>query len=289
MILVTGANGTTGSEVTRQLTASGRRVRAMVRRPENAAALPKDLVEVVLGSFADIASLDAAMAGVDGVFLISFEDADQLALQRNVIEAARRAGVRMVARLSASSADPESTDPLVRNHGLGDRELTESGLGHVLIRPQWFNQNFLTDCPGGIIALPAGDARLPFVDVRDIAAVAIKALTEKGHDGKAYILTGPEALNHDEVAVILSAATGRRFVYENVAPDAYRRTLIAAGVSDYRADLVLNLFARMRRGTAYPVHDGVARVLGRPPIAFRDFARDYATALAEQAPAPRSS
>jgi len=101
----------------------------MVRRLENAAALPKDRVEIVLGSFADIASLDAAMAGVDGVFLISFEDPDQLALQRNVIEAARRAGVRMVARLSASSADPESTDPLVRNHGLGDRQLTESGLG----------------------------------------------------------------------------------------------------------------------------------------------------------------
>src|SRR5215469_7605756 len=107
MILVTGANGTTGSEVTRQLAASARRVRAMVRRLENAAALPKDRVEIVLGSFADIASLDAAMAGVDGVFLISFEDPDQLTLQRNVIDAARRAEVRMVARLSASSADPE--------------------------------------------------------------------------------------------------------------------------------------------------------------------------------------
>ncbi|HWA42300.1 MAG TPA: SDR family oxidoreductase [Hypericibacter adhaerens] len=282
MILVTGANGTTGSEVVRQLAAAGRPVRALVRSRANAAALPKAGVELALGSFADRASIDAAMKGVEAVYMISFEAPDQLALQANLIEAARRAGVRMVARLSASSADADSEDPLIATHGKGDLQLARSGLGHVLIRPQWFDQNFLTYCPGGRLRLPAGEARLPFVDVRDIAAVAIKALTEPGHDGKAYVLTGPQALSHGDVVAILSEATGKPFVYEDIPAGSYRRQLIAEGMTEFRADLVLGLFDRMKkRGTA-PVSGDIAKVLGRPAIAFRQFARDYAAEIAKQ-------
>ena len=287
MILVTGANGTTGSEVTRQLVASGRPVRAFLRSRAKAVMLPKSGMEIALGSFEDVASLDSAMKGVKAVYLISFDGPDQLALQANVIEAARRASVRMIARLSASSADPESPDVLIANHGKGDRQLARSGLGHVLIRPQWFDQNFLTYCPGGFIRLPAGEARLPFVDVRDIAAVAIKALTEPGpdgmaHDGKAYVLTGPEALSHAEVAAILSEATDKRFVYEDIAPEAYRRQLIDEGASALYADLIINLFERMRRQGSAEIHDDVRKVLGRPATSFRRFAEDYAGELAKQ-------
>jgi len=209
------------------------------------------------------------MKGVEALFLISFEHPDQLALQANVIEAARKAGVRMIARLSASSADPSSPDPLIRNHGLGDRQLAQSGLGHVLIRPQWFNQNFLTYCPGGIIRLPAGEARLPFVDVRDIAAVTIKALSEPGHDGKAYVLTGPEALSHSDVAAILSAATGKRFVYEDIAPEIYRQELIEEGASAYYAELILNLARRPRVGFSLAEPSPVPRgFIGQTLLAF---------------------
>jgi uncharacterized protein YbjT (DUF2867 family) len=201
---------------------------------------------------------------------------------RLFIEAARRAGVRMIARLSASSADPNSPDPLIANHGKGDRQLAQSGLGHVLIRPQWFNQNFLTYCPGGVIRLPAGEARLPFVDVRDIAAVTVKALSEPGHDGQAYVLTGSDTLNHAEVAAILSEATGKRFIYEDMAPEDYRRQLIDEGASEFYADLIINLFERMRRRGPAPISDDICKVLGRLPIAFRQFAKDYARELARQ-------
>ena len=282
MILVTGANGTTGSEITRQLAAAGRPVRVLLRKAANAASLPKTGLDVALGSFEDVPSLDKAMMGVEAVFLASFEHPQQLALQANVIEAARRAGVRMIARLSASSADPNSSDPLVANHGKGDRQLAQSGLGHALIRPQWFNQNFLTYCPGGKIRLPAGEARLPFVDVRDIGAVTIKALTEPGHDGKAYVLTGPEALNHAEVAAILSETTGKRFIYEDMAPEDYRRQLIDGGASDFYADLIINLFALMRRRGTAPIYDDIRKVLNRPAITFRQFAKDYAGEIGKQ-------
>jgi len=282
VILVTGANGTTGSEITRQLAAAGRPVRVLLRKVANAANLPKTGLDIALGSFEDVPSLEKAMKGVEAVFLASFEHPQQLALQANVIEAARRAGVRMIARLSASSADPNSSDPLVANHGKGDRQLAQSGLGHALIRPQWFDQNFLTYCPGGKIRLPAGEARLPFVDVRDIGAVTIKALTEPGHDGKAYVLTGPEALNHAEVAAILSETTGKRFIYEDLAPEDYRRQLIDGGASDFYADLIINLFALMRRRGTAPIYDDIRKVLGRPAITFRQFAKDYVGEIAKQ-------
>jgi uncharacterized protein YbjT (DUF2867 family) len=282
MILVTGANGTTGSQVTRQLATTGRLVRAMVRKVENAEALPKTGVEVVVGSFSDSKSLDSAMNGADAVFMTSFENPDQLALQGNVIAAARRAGVKTVVRLSAATADPDSENLPISNHGKGDRQLARSGPGYVLIRPQWFNQNFLTDCPGGVIRLPAGNARLPFVDVRDIAAVTVKALTEPGHDGQTYVLTGPDSLNHAEVAAILSEATGKRFVYEDVSPEIYRRDLLDQGASEYYADLVTNLFSLVRSRAFGEIHDDIQRVLGRPAITFRQFAHDFAAELAKQ-------
>jgi uncharacterized protein YbjT (DUF2867 family) len=282
MILVTGANGTTGSEITRQLARQEVPVRAMVRRPETAGGLPKQGVEVVLGDFADVGSLDVAMTGVEAVFLASFEHPDQLALQGNVIAAAKRADVRIVARLSASGADPDLDDPIESGHGKGDRQLADSGLSYVLLRPQWFNQNFLTGCPGGAIRLPAGGMRVPFVDVRDIAAVAIRALSEPGHDGQAYVLTGPEILSHREVAAILSQATGKSFVYEDVPPEVYRKTLLEAGLSDYDIELILKLFELERSQDPGAVHDDIPRVLGRPAISFRQFAEDFAEQLAKQ-------
>lgn len=123
---------------------------------------------------------------------------------------------------------------------------------------------------------------MPFVDARDIAAVSIKAFSEPGHDGKAYVLTGPEALSHGEVAGILAKATGKRFVYEDIPPETCRRQLIGEGASEYYADLILNLFARTRRLGTAKIHDDIRKVLGRPAIAFRDFARDFAGELAKQ-------
>jgi uncharacterized protein YbjT (DUF2867 family) len=282
MILVTGANGTTGREVVGHLAAAGRPVRAIVRKPENAEGLPREGVEVVLGDFSDLGSLESAMTDIDAVFMISFEHPEILELQGNVIAAARQAGVRIVARLSSASADPGSDTPLIRTHGEGDLQLARSGVPYVLLRPQWFNQNFLTYCPGGVVGLPAGAARLAFVDTRDIAAVAIKALSEPGHEGRSYVLTGPEALSHAEVAALLSRATGRRFVYEDVPPEAYRRSLLEGGASEHQADAVSGLLAEVRRRGVAEVHDDIERVLGRPAISFGQFARDYAEALAAQ-------
>ena len=282
MILVTGANSTVGSEVTRQLAAKGHLVRAMVRKIENAAKLPRDRVDVVVGDFSNSKSLDSAMEGVDAVFMASFEHPDQIALQGNFIAAAKRAGIRLVARLSAAGADRNSDILIMSNHGKGDRQLAQSGLGYVLVQPDWFDQEFLVDCPRGVIRRPAGDARRPFVDVRDIAAVTVKTLTEVGYEGQACVLTGPDALNHREVAALLSEATDKRFVYEEVPLEAYREDLLQGGASEYYADLITDLFASVRSAGVGEIHNDIQRVLGRPAITFRQFAHDFSDELARQ-------
>ncbi len=276
MILVTGATGNVGGAVLRRLAAEGRAVCALIRSPDQAVGLPAG-VETVIGGFEDEDALACAVAGVDAVFLTTFNHPDLLVLQANVIRAARAAEVRVVARISGMGADENAEAVYTRYHGIGDRQLADSGLGYVLLRPNWFHQNFRWMATGGAIRLPVGDGRVSFVDVRDIAAVAVAALDDPGLWNQAFTLTGPEALSHAEVADILSGTTGRRVVFEGLSDDAWTAE---SGMDAGAAAAMIGLFRGIREGGAARVTDDVARVTGRPAIAFADFARDHADALA---------
>ena len=281
MILVTGANGTVGGEIARQLVAAGHVVRALVRSQAKAAALPA-AVEIALGDFADTDSLARAVDGVDAIYMTSFESREMLALQGNLIAAARTAAVRVVVRLSGMGAHAAARETLMRDHGLCDRQLGQSGLGYVLLQPNWFYQNFPHSFPGGVMRLPVGSGRTSLVDVRDIAGVAVAALTDPRHLGKAFVPTGPEALSHAEVARTLSEVTGRRFVFEDVTDEAWRAEAVESGWDPTDADTLIELFRRIRGGRMAEVTDDVQRVTGRPPIAFAAYARAAAEALCEQ-------
>ncbi|MSP83585.1 MAG: SDR family oxidoreductase [Alphaproteobacteria bacterium] len=281
MILVTGVMGKVGSEVARQLMAAGAATCALVRDRAKMGSLPKG-VEPAFGSLDDPASLDRACAGVEAVFMGSFENPDVLRLQANLIAAAKRAGVKRLARLSALSTDEASPVPFARTHAKGDRQVIESGIGGIALRPGWFHQNFLTYFPKGVLRAAAGQGRVAFIDVRDIAAVAIKVLSAPGWEGSAIDLSGPEALSHADVAAILSRATGRTFTYADVEPAAYRRETIAGGASPYYADVLDYLYERIRSGQSATLADGVHRVLGRDPIPLARFAQDHAGALIDQ-------
>lgn len=280
-VLVTGANGTTGSEVVRALVKAGIPTRVLVRDRAKAASLPSG-IETLVGELSDRAALEVACRGVRSVFMASFDHPDQLALQKNLIDASRAAGVGMIVRLSGSSAGPDSPSRAMQLHHVGDTQLATSGLVFCILKPSWFHQNFLTYCPGGRLRLPAGDGRVPFLDVRDIAEVAVKALTEPGHSGRSYLLLGPELLNHREVAAILSTATGRSFVYEDVAPETWRQESIAAGRSADVADQVLEIFANVKAGRSAISGGDLAPLLGRPGTTLAEFARDHAAELVKQ-------
>jgi uncharacterized protein YbjT (DUF2867 family) len=276
-ILITGATGTIGSEIARQLQARGEPIRVLLR---DAAKAPEadESIEISVGDFAMLESLDAALNGIERVFLASFDRPNQAKLQRNVLTAAKRHGVRHVVRMSTMAVHEKRHLPIFGWHSDCERQLEESGLHFTHLRPSWVMQNFLSFVVGDVIRLPAGNGCVGFVDARDIAAVGVEALMTPGHEGEAYELTGPEALSHSDVANQLSAATGRIIIYENISPEIYEQEKTTQGWPRASIDTLLALFAEIRAGTNHDstVTNTVERLTGRPPFNFQTFARDYA-------------
>ena len=281
MILLTGATGNVGRPLAGLLTGAGVPFRAFVRDPDKArTALGASLgpgAELVRGDLAEPATLEAALAGIDAVFLLNGDPE----LEKDAVEAAASAGVRRVVKQSAL-AEGLRPPPF---HRRVEEELERSGLGWTHVRPNAFMQTLLGYLPSlvgadGTFRLPAGDGRVGWVDARDIAAVAFRALTEDGHEGKAYAVTGPEALTMGDVAQRLSAASGRPLRYEDVPPRSARERLVGSGLPGPFADFLTGFYGLVREGAHATVTDDVERVTGRRPRRFGDFARENACAFA---------
>ena len=225
MILVTGATGLNGKELLRLLSARGVGVRALVRNParaESIAALPH--VEIVQGDMARPETLVAALRGVDRAMLISSSDPMMLEVQSNFIEAAKKAGVQHVVKLSGIMPELNSAFRFARMHGEIEQRLEASGMAFTHLRAGEFMPAYFRQVPNiaakGAMFLPMEDARIASIDVGDIAEIAASVLTGSGHEGRIYPLTGPQALTMTEVAAKLSAATGKTVRYVNVPPEA---------------------------------------------------------------------
>ena len=276
-ILVTGATGTFGHLIAEMLQRDGEKFRVMVR---DRARFDLIGVEVEVGDFAEPDRLDAALSGIERVFLASFDRGDFVSLQANVIAAAKRQGVRHIARISTMFIDEPRFASIMQASIEGERQLEDAGIGYTHLRPSWVLQNFLptsaaTPVRENLIRLPVGDGRVGFVDARDVAEVAAKVLTEPGHDGCAYELTGPAARTHGELAEALSQATGRQIRFEDLAPGAYIDELAAAGWPRKSIETMDMLFADIRAGGAAVLRDDVKRVTGRTPFGIDDFARAH--------------
>jgi uncharacterized protein YbjT (DUF2867 family) len=283
MILITSAPGNNANAVIRELTKAGVRVRALLRNPNSAGEIKGPLVEVAVGDFLNTASLDAALRGVEKVFLIPPTDPRSVEMQVNFIRAAKRAGTRHVVKLSVNGADVNSPVRVARWHAEGEKELEASGIPFTHLRPNAFMQNLLGLAPTivsqGEFYQPAADGKVSHIDVRDIAAVAAKALTENGHQGKTYVITGPEALSYDEVASKISKAIGKPVKYVNVTPEDFKKSLLGWGIPEFMADGLNEFFAAIRAGYCAVVTNTVEEVTKRKPISFDDFVRDFAGAF----------
>lgn len=279
MILVIGATGTVGSEVVRQLVATGERPRALVRDPATARQRLGDQVEHVVGDLDRPETIAAALAGVDRVFLLTTQSSRQPEWERAVIGAAARTGVGQLVKLSVFRADEQSPLQVARQHGQAERVLAQSGLAATILRPVFFMQNLLAMVHDGAIATAAGDGRVAMVDARDIAAVAVATLTGGGHAGKTYTLTGPEALSFYQVASVLSRQTGRPLRHVRVPPDKVRVALQGRGVAAWYADDMAKLHSMLAVGYEEVVTDDIHRVTGRPPRTLAQFAGDHAGVL----------
>jgi len=263
-VLVIGATGKTGRRVAARLAAAGQPVRPGSR----AAAIPFD--------WGRPESWEPALDGVGALYVSYHPDLAAPGAPDRIAALVARAAAAGAERLVLLSGRGE------HRAALCERIVAESGLAHTLVRAAWFAQNFSEGAlrpavMAGEIALPAGGIAEPVVDAEDIADVAAAALTEPGHAGQLYEVTGPRLMSFSEIADTLAAASGRRVVYRPVGLSAFRDAL-AAHAGAAMADLLAEIAAETLDGSNAWVGDGVRRALGRPARDFADHARAAAAA-----------
>ena len=287
MILVIGGRSKIGVALIGELLGRGQQVRALVRAGEPTSS-PLAAAEAVTGDLADEGSLVTAMAAVEKVFLLSSPHPDAASWHRNAIDAARRTQVQLLVRSSILGADRESVAEFISAHTNCDRYLEDSGLPYVIVRPNLFLQNIpestipTIDASGTFYA-DAGEARISMVDTRDVAAVAAVVLTEPGHAGAHYDVTGPEALSYTDVAAKLTTAMRRRISYAGASDDAVRRALLGAGLTEWFANALVGLYQDYRRsgtdGYAAQVTGTIQRLTSRPARSLDDLLGEIAPTL----------
>ena len=283
-ILVTGATGKIGSEVIKQVAGRGTAVRALVRDPQKAAGVEGAGVELVQGDLMKPETLDAALQGVDRLFLLSPQGGDPYQMESGVVEAAQRAGVRHIVKLAVLGASPFSHVGFIRSHWQTEKQIESAGIPYTFLHPNHLMQHFVAVFAPTIIGnnaffAPMKDGKVSMVDTRDIAAVAVAALTEDGHEGRIYDITGPEALSYSEAAEQLSAGLGRHIMYMDVPAVAAKQAILGGGVPESVADDVIGLYDYFSKGYGAPITPVVSQVAKKAPITFAQFVHDFAPAF----------
>jgi uncharacterized protein YbjT (DUF2867 family) len=270
-ILVTGASGSLGRAAVAALSASEFNVRAASRHPQPSS---DPAVQAIHFDYSDASTHQPALEGADGVLLIAPPlDVDSPAKLNPVIDRAKALGVVHIVINSALGADADENAPLRRI----ERHLMESGASFTILRPNFFMENFTTGFLApmvrqGGIWLAAGDGRTSFITTRDIAAVAVEAFVG-AHHGMSYNLTGPQALDHTEVARLISQASGRAISYHAISEEEMLRGAMQNGLPESAAKFMAFLYSVVRNGWAAGVTNDVQQVTGRPPLSFEEFAR----------------
>jgi uncharacterized protein YbjT (DUF2867 family) len=276
-ILVTGATGNTGSGLVQALRKAGVDVRAFVR--DEAKAQPfKDLgVEVVLGDLDQPETIAPAVEGVDKIYLLTWNGPTQAQQAINVIEAAKKAGNPHIVRHSMWGSE---NSRIIQQGDQVEAALTSSGLPWTLLKPTFFMQNLMmaaqTIASDGMIYWDTGDGKLGMIDLRDIVEAAFAVLTGEGHEGKNYILTGPEAISMHEVASAFSKALGKKVTYVSVPGEASLQSMLSMGFPEWIARGYGELMVGFSQGFADRTTDNVATLTGHPARSIEQFARDYA-------------
>jgi uncharacterized protein YbjT (DUF2867 family) len=278
-ILLAGGTGTVGREVVKGLVARGLVPRILSRDPESARNLLGPSVEVVRGDFIEPASLADALRGVDVAYLATTPGPDLATQEGNFVEAARAAKVRRLVKLSGYGTD-HATDRIHRCHAISEERLTSSGLEHVILQPVMFMSNLLWEAASikqGKLVSAFGDGRMSFVDARDVADVALVALTTPDRVGGVWAFGGPSALSYDDVAATFSRVLGRRV--EHIRLDEARFRQAAAQLPDFVIEAIVSSAVMAQQGK-YEVPDTlIQEKLGRRARSLESWIADHRPAF----------
>src|ERR687890_547183 len=294
-ILVTGATGTVGSEVIKQLISSPHtsnfNVRAAVRslgeeQESGKRLLAERRVKPVQIDYNKPDTIEEAFKDIDRLFLLTPFQSNMVELSANLVSVAKKTGVvKHIVKLSVMGADADPGITGGRLHRQAEKIIEESGISYTFLRPNFFMQNFInffsqTIKEQGAFYVPAGDGKVSFVDVRDIAGVAVQALlNESKHGRKAYNITDPNAISYAQAAEILSNEIGRKIKYVDISEDQAREGMKAIGMDEWFINSMMELFSITRVGYASDISSAFEEVTGRKPITFSKFAKDYLSAF----------
>ena len=274
MILISGSPGNIGSPLAQRLLEQGRQIRLMVRNPKKEDPVVADLrsrgAEVVQGDFSDAGSLPACFSGVKSAFLLVPVAQETAEWKRNFIRAAEQNGVERIVNLSVSGASSSSPVALFRWHWEAEQTLESSGIAWTHLQPTdlaRFNIRSIlpTVQAEGVFYSTVGEGRVALVDEEDVAEVAAAALTEEGHEGKKYVLTGPKAVSYPEMADALGSKLGKPVKYIDIDPAQAKQAMIGAGMPDWVADFINELRELEKSGGASGPTQYIQKLLGRPP------------------------
>lgn len=275
MILVTGATGKVGSALVQQLQAAGLPFRALAHSAASLERLRARRIDAAPVDATRPEELVDALRGARRLFLLTPSGPEQAASEARYVDAARRADVGHIVKLSTYRAEDPSI-AFFQHHRASEQYIRASGVPYTFLRPNMFMQHLgAADAPmirgQSAIINSAGEGQVSFVDVADIAAVAVAALRDDSHQGQVHVLTGRERLTYGEVAARLGALLGREVRYVALADDAYAAALRAAGLSDWYAEGLPELNRYFRDGKGGEITNTVERITGRPARTIDDY------------------
>ena len=289
---MTGATGTVGSEVVKQIVSkpAENSIRAAVHLKNKADRIRHFInkgVEIVELDYMKPDTITKALNNMDKLFLQTLPVPNVVDICSYIVKEAKKNDVNHIVKLSAMGADSQSGVTILRLHGEEENIIKDSGIPYTFLRPPAFMQNFITQFGQTIktqnaFYVPAGDAKMSFVDVRDIAMIAANILMNsngnenKQYMNKAYEITGPEALTYSQVAEIISDEVGRKITYIDIAEDTAREGLKQIGMDDWSINIMIELFSTIRGGYGSETTEAVEDITGRRPISMTEFANDYA-------------
>ncbi|MEO1294219.1 MAG: SDR family oxidoreductase [Cyanobacteria bacterium J06636_16] len=274
MIFVTGATGRVGSRLIQSLLKAGQPVRGLVRDPQKAHRLRLPKSSEVVGDLENLLVWESALQGCDRLVSIPPNTFHQAAQEIRLFQAAERAGIQHIVKLSSVKAQLDSPCHFFQQHAIAEQALKQSGLPFTILQSNSFVQNFLwfrdEIQTQGTLSLPLGNSQVAPIDIKDVVAV-IGVVLNGGHEGAIYNLTGPERLTMTTVTQILANVMGRTICYVDTAPAEFEQRLIQAGVPEWYAGAIAAAWQVAREGVP-TVTDAVYQLTRVQPTSFAEFA-----------------